>query len=226
MLGTLRGTPNHSISFHVISSCPGTQWLFLARSIPRFAGFGNFQFKYFVTFSQAFKATVLGTRSPKNPPGCPRRPPLWPRRGAFFLNASRRVPVVHFGGLGVEVCSLDAVLVSATVRNHLQLLAAVVAESCRAYSKSCKRRHYWSFNCDGASFRVAGVALCDMWMRDRGGRRFPRLWEKLQKASFLECTNRVGRAARSGDKLRIPWQAWHFVTCDEIWRKPRTKHRF
>ena len=27
--------------------------------------------------------------------------------------------------------------------------------------------------------------------------------------------NRVGRAASSGDKVQIPWQAWHFVRCDE-----------
>ena len=26
--------------------------------------------------------------------------------------------------------------------------------------------------------------------------------------------------------LQIPWQASHFVTCVENWRKPRTKHRF
>ena len=27
--------------------------------------------------------------------------------------------------------------------------------------------------------------------------------------------NRVVRAASSGDKVQIPWQAWHFVRCDE-----------
>ena len=27
--------------------------------------------------------------------------------------------------------------------------------------------------------------------------------------------NRIVRAARSGDKAQIPWQAWNFVTCDE-----------
>ena len=37
--------------------------------------------------------------------------------------------------------------------------------------------------------------------------------------------NRIGMAASSGDKVQIPWQAWHFVTCAENWRKPRTKHR-
>ena len=38
--------------------------------------------------------------------------------------------------------------------------------------------------------------------------------------------NRIGRAASSGDKVQIAWQAWHFLTCAENWRKPRTKHRF
>ena len=38
--------------------------------------------------------------------------------------------------------------------------------------------------------------------------------------------NRIGRAASSGDKVQIPWQAWHFVWCAENWRKPRTKHDF
>ena len=27
--------------------------------------------------------------------------------------------------------------------------------------------------------------------------------------------NRNVRAASSGDKVQIPWQAWHFVRCDE-----------
>ena len=35
--------------------------------------------------------------------------------------------------------------------------------------------------------------------------------------------NRIVSAARSGDKVQNPWQAWHFVTCDENRRKPRTK---
>ena len=27
--------------------------------------------------------------------------------------------------------------------------------------------------------------------------------------------NRIGRAASSGDRVQIPWQAWHFVRCAE-----------
>ena len=38
--------------------------------------------------------------------------------------------------------------------------------------------------------------------------------------------NRIGRAASSGDKVQVPWQAWQFVRCAEKWRKPRTKHWF
>ena len=38
---------------------------------------------------------------------------------------------------------------------------------------------------------------------------------------FATC---IVRAARSGDNVQIPWQAWHFVTCDEDGWKPRTKH--
>ena len=36
--------------------------------------------------------------------------------------------------------------------------------------------------------------------------------------------NRFVRAASDGDKVQIPWQAWHFVRCTENCRKPRTKH--
>ena len=31
--------------------------------------------------------------------------------------------------------------------------------------------------------------------------------------------NRIGTAVRSGDRMQIQWQAWHFVTSAEIWRK-------
>ena len=46
------------------------------------------------------------------------------------------------------------------------------------------------------------------------------------KRSTLEVANRFVRAASSGGKVQIPWQAWHFVRCDENWRNPRTEHQF
>ena len=110
-----------------------------------------------------------------------------------------------------------------------------------------------------ASFRVAGVALCDIqtcfatrWKSFRVAgaillRRFQKMCCSFRgrrstlgvsivifrgRRSTLDVSfcvffvNRIGRAASSGDKVQIPWQAWHFVTCAENWRKPRTKHRF
>ena len=48
----------------------------------------------------------------------------------------------------------------------------------------------------------------------------------LDASCCVFFTNRIGRAASSGDKVQIPWQTWHFVRCAENWRKPPTKHRF
>ena len=48
----------------------------------------------------------------------------------------------------------------------------------------------------------------------------------LDVSCCVFIANRIGRAASSGDKVQISWQAWHFVTCAENWRKLRTKHRF
>ena len=36
-------------------------------------------------------------------------------------------------------------------------------------------------------------------------------------------SNRIASAARSGDRVQIPWQVWHFVTCHDNRQKPRTK---
>ena len=56
------------------------------------------------------------------------------------------------------------------------------------------------------------------------------IWHGRRSTLDVSCcvffANRIGRAASSGDRVRIPWQAWHFVRCAENWRKPRTKHRF
>ena len=36
--------------------------------------------------------------------------------------------------------------------------------------------------------------------------------------------NRIGRAASSGDKVQIPWQAQHFVRCVECWELTEASH--
>ena len=99
-----------------------------------------------------------------------------------------------------------------------------------------------------ASFRVAGVALCDIqtcFVMCRksfcvAGAILLRRFQKMRcsfrgrrnaldassvilrgRRSTLDvwCSvffaNRIGRAASSGDKVQIPWQAWQFVRCAE-----------
>ena len=108
------------------------------------------------------------------------------------------------------------------------------------------------FTCHVASFRVAGVALRDMWtclmtcsksFCVAGAillRRFQNMrcifrgrrstldvssviFRGRRSTSDVSCIvfvgNRIGTAVRSGDRVQIAWQAWHFVTCAEIWRK-------
>ena len=37
----------------------------------------------------------------------------------------------------------------------------------------------------------------------------------LDVSCCVFIANRIGRAASSGDKVQIPWQAWHLVRCAE-----------
>ena len=88
------------------------------------------------------------------------------------------------------------------------------------------------------SFCVAGAILlwrCQKMCCSFRGRRstldvsiviFRGRRSTLDVSCCVFFANRIGRAASSGYKVQIPWQAWHFVWCAENWRKPRTKHRF
>ena len=87
------------------------------------------------------------------------------------------------------------------------------------------------------SFCVAGALLLRRFQKMRcsfRGRRstldvsiviLPSRRSTLDASCCVFFTNRIGRAASSGDKVQIPWQTWHFVRCAENWRKPPTKHR-
>ena len=78
----------------------------------------------------------------------------------------------------------------------------------------------WRFQKMRCSFRGRRSTL-DVSIVILRGRR-----STLDVSCCVFFANRIGRAASSGDKVRIPWQAWHFVRCAENWRKPGTKHRF
>ena len=147
------------------------------------------------------------------------------------------------GVWGLRVCSLDVAFASATVRNRPQPFAR--SPYGHAYGKFCRRGHFWrfpTFRCFISRGRrgtlwhsdvfcnVSKVVLCgrrntfamfskDAWQFSWQAQHFRRVVSRV-------FANRIGMAASSGDKVKIPWQAWHFVTCDENWRKPRTKHRF
>ena len=56
----------------------------------------------------------------------------------------------------------------------------------------------------------------EAWQAQRFGRVMLRV--------FLQIA--LNKAASSGDKVQIAWQARHLVACDENLRTPRTKHRF
>ena len=162
----------------------------------------------------------------------------------------------HFtlGVWGLRVCSLDVAFASATVRNRScdPRMAVPMVSSAGGIIFDGFKRLVASFRvagvalCDiqtcfatcGKSFCVAGAILCDVFRRCVAvfvGRRSTLdvsiviLRGRRSTLHVPRCVffaNRIGRAASSGDKVQILWQAWHFVTCAENWWKPRTKHRF
>ena len=103
---------------------------------------------------------------------------------------------------------------------------------------------FGSFQRFVASFRVAGVALRDIQTCRKSFcvagaillRRFQKMCcifrgrrstldvsivifrgrrNTLDVSCCVFIANRIGRAASSGDKVQIPWQAWHFARCAE-----------
>ena len=57
---------------------------------------------------------------------------------------------------------------------------------------------------------VAGASTLDVSIVIFRGRR-----STLDVSCCVFFVNRNGRAASSGDKVQISWQAWHFVRCVE-----------
>ena len=121
--------------------------------------------------------------------------------------------VVLFGGFRRLVASFrvagvalrDIQTCSATCRKSFCVAGAILL---RRFQKMC------------CSFRGRRSTLDASIVIFRGRR------STLDVSRCVFFVNRIGRAASSGDKVQIPWQAWHFLTCVENWRKPRTKHRF
>ena len=110
--------------------------------------------------------------------------------------------VVIFGGVRRVVASFR--------------LAGVALRDIQTCSGTCRK-----------SFRVAGAILLRRFQKmccSFRGRRstldvsiviFRGRRSTLDVSCCVFFVNRIGRAASSGDKVQIPWQAWHFLTCAE-----------
>ena len=136
-----------------------------------------------------------------------------PREDRMAVPMGSSAEVVIFGGFRRVVASFrvagvalrDIQTCSGTCRKSFCVAGAILL---RRFQKMC------------CSFRGRRSTL-DVSIVIFRGRR-----STLDVSCCVFFANRIGRAASSGDKVQIPWQAWHFVTCAENWRKPRTKHRF
>ena len=115
------------------------------------------------------------------------------------------------------------------------------AQSCRVYGKSRKNvsfstcqklwscRFAWQAWHFVASATFSEDVLHFSWQAQHFGHlrcHFPWQAQHFGRVALrVFCESQYVSAARSGDKVQIPWQAWHLVTCHEIRRKPRTKRR-
>ena len=147
------------------------------------------------------------------------------------------------GVWGLRVCSLDVVFVVATVRNRPREdhMAVPMVSSAEVVIFGGFRRLVASFCVAGValrdiqtcfvtcrkSFCVAGAILLRRFQKMccifRGRRStldvsiviFRGKRSTLDVSCCVFIANRIGRAASSGDKVQIPWQAWHLVRCAE-----------
>ena len=108
-----------------------------------------------------------------------------------ILGGFRRL-VASFHVAGVALRDIQRCFV--TCRNSFCVAGAILL---RCFQKMC------------CSFRGRHSTL-DVSIVIFGGRR-----STLDVSCCVFFVNRIGRAASSGDKVQIPWQAWHFVTCAE-----------
>ena len=134
------------------------------------------------------------------------------------------------GVWGLRVCSLDVAFASATMGSSAEVVifggfrrvvasfrvAGVALRDIQTCSATCRK-----------SFCVAGAILLRRFQKmccSFRGRRstlgvsiviFRGRRSTLDVSRCVFFANRIGRAASSGDKVQIPWQAWHFVRCAE-----------
>ena len=118
-------------------------------------------------------------------------------------------------------------------------MAVPMTSSAKAVTSGGFKRHVASFRVAGVALRDIQTCFvtCRKWFCAAGAillRRFQTMRGSFRgrhstldvsivilrgRRSTLDVSccvffaNRIGRAASSGDKVQIPWQAWHFVRC-------------
>ena len=98
----------------------------------------------------------------------------------------------------------------------------------RAYGKFSRRDHFWRFptsrcfvlcgrrNTFATFSKDSEDALQFSWQAQHFGHsHFAWQAQHFRRVVLLFFANPIGSAASSGDKVQIPWQAWHFVRCAE-----------
>ena len=161
----------------------------------------------------------------------------------FFSRMRSKGSRFTLGVWGLRVCSLDVASASATVRNRSceDRMGVPTGSFAEVVLFGGFRRRVASFRvagvalrdiqtCSGTcrkSFCVAGAILLRRFQKmccSFRGRRstldvsiviFRGRRSTLDVSCCVFFVNRIGRAASSGDKVQILWQAWHFVTCTE-----------
>ena len=164
-----------------------------------------------VVFPRLDVAFVVATVRNRPQPSATVRNPSYELRMAVPMGSSAKV--VIFGGFqcvvalfrvaGVGVALRDIQTCFVTCRKSFCVAGAILL---RRFQKMC------------CIFRGRRSTL-DVSIVIFRGRR-----STLDVSCCVFFVNRIGRAASSGDKVQISWQAWHFVTCAENGRKLRTKH--
>ena len=122
--------------------------------------------------------------------GCVAVPMVSSAEGVIFGGFKRRVASFHVASMALR----DIQTCLETCRKSFCVASAVLL---RRFQKMC-----CSFRGSRSTLDVSIVIL--------RGRR-----SALDVSCCVFFVNRIGRAASSGDKVQIPWQALHSVRCDE-----------
>ena len=144
--------------------------------------------------------TVATVRNRPQPFATVRNRPRYPRmavptgssEGGILFGGFRRL-VASFRVAGVTLRDIQRCFV--TCRKALCVAGAILL---RRFHKMC-----CSFHGRRSTLDVSIVIV-------RGRRN------TLDVSCCVFFVNRIGRAASSGDKVQIPWQAWHFARCADI----------